>query len=270
MAKSKSSSTNEKATGKVAKTRLPLAVQVYTLRSLPVEPEAVLAAVADAGYSGIEMAGTLNVGAEELRGLLDKYGLKVVSAHVAIDAMEKDLPAVVRYQKTVGNDTVIVPWLPESDRSPNKEGWIALGQRLERLGRRVKIAGMRLLYHNHDFEMKVIDGKPAIAWLLEGASAEYVGFEPDLAWIVAGGQDAVAMLETYSGRVPRVHAKDLGDNDAEHGLADVGAGRLNWDAILPAVEAAQAEWVVVEHDFPTDPIASIQRSQAFLAEKLGA
>lgn len=270
MAKSKASSTKEKDAGKAAKTRLPLAVQVYTLRSLPVEPEAVLAAVADAGYSGIEMAGTLNVGAEELRGLLDKYGLQVVSAHVAIDTLENDLPAVVRYQKTVDNDTVIVPWLPESDRSPNKEGWIALGERLDRLGRRAKIAGMRLLYHNHDFEMKVIDGKPAIAWLLQGASPEFVGFEPDLAWIVAGGQDAVAMLETYSGRVPRVHAKDLGDNEAERGLADVGAGRLDWDAILPAVEAAQAEWIVVEHDFPTDPIASIQRSQAFLAEKLSA
>ena len=268
MAKSKSSST--KAQDKATATRLPLAVQVYTLRSLPIEPEAVLAAVANAGYSGIEMAGTLNVGADELRSLLDKYDLQVVSAHVPIDALEKDLPAVVRYQKTVGNDTVIVPWLPESDRSPTKEGWIALGQRLERLGRRVKIAGMRLLYHNHDFEMKIIDGKPAIAWLLEGASNEYVGFEPDLAWIVAGGQDAVAMLEAYSGRVPRVHAKDLGDNDAERGLADVGAGRLDWDAILPAVEAAQAEWIVVEHDFPTDPIASIQRSQAFLAEKLSA
>lgn len=270
MAKSKSSTSKVSGAGKVAATRLPLAVQVYTLRSLPVEPETVLAAVADAGYSGIEMAGTLNVGAEELRDLLDKYGLKAVSAHVSIDAMEKDLPAVVRYQKTIGNDTVIVPWLPEADRSPTKEGWIALGQRLERLGRRLKIAEMRLLYHNHDFEMKIIDGKPAIAWLLEGASPELVGFEPDLAWIVAGGQDAVAMLETYSGRVPRVHAKDLGDNDAEHGLADVGSGRLDWDAILPAVEAAQAEWIVVEHDFPTDPIASIQRSQAFLAGKLSA
>ncbi|MCB0133669.1 MAG: hypothetical protein KDD75_00985, partial [Caldilineaceae bacterium] len=72
MAKSKSSSTKNKDAGKVAKTRLPLAVQVYTLRSLPVEPEAVLAAVADAGYSGIEMAGTLKVEAEELRDLLDK------------------------------------------------------------------------------------------------------------------------------------------------------------------------------------------------------
>ena len=141
---------------------------------------------------------------------------------------------------------------------------------LDGLGRRASFAGMRLLYHNHDFEMVVIDGKPAISWLLEAAKPENVGFEPDLAWIVFGGQDAVGLLQQYSGRVPRVHAKDLGDNAAEHGLADVGSGRLDWDAILPAAEAAQAEWLVVEHDFPTDPLASIQRSQTFLAEKLKA
>jgi sugar phosphate isomerase/epimerase len=127
---------------------------------------------------------------------------------------------------------------------------------------------MRLLYHNHDFEMVLIDGKPAIDWLLAGADPQNVGFEADLAWIVAGGQDAAALLQQYSGRVPRVHAKDLGDNPAERGLADVGSGRLDWETILPAVLAAQAEWIVVEHDQPLDPIASIRRSQAFLAEKL--
>jgi sugar phosphate isomerase/epimerase len=267
MAKSKSSSNKE---SKMPTLRLPLALQLYTLRSLPMDADELLGAVAAAGYSGVELAGNLGQSAEGLRGLLDKHGLQAVSAHVQIQAMESDLPAVISFQKTIGNDTLVVPWLPESDRSPTAAGWTALGQRLDRLGRRLRMANMRLLYHNHDFEMVVIDGKPAISWLLEAAKPENVGFEPDLAWIVFGGQDAVGMLQQYSGRVPRVHAKDLGDNAAERGLADVGSGRLDWDAILPAAEAAQAEWLIVEHDFPTDPLASIQRSQAFLAEKLKA
>ena len=55
---------------------------------------------------------------------------------------------------------------------------------------------------------------------------------------------------------------------AHRGYHDAAAGRL--ENTLPAAEAAQAEWLIVEHDFPTDPLASIQRSQAFLAEKLKA
>ncbi len=266
MAKAKSSGGQTKATT----TRIPLAVQLYTLRTLPLNADELLGAVAAAGYTGVELAGNLDQSAASLRTLLDKHGLKAVSAHVQLQAMESDLPEIVRFHKEIGNDTLIVPWLPESDRSPTAAGWSALGERLNRLGKRLRAADMRLLYHNHDFEMVVIDGKPAISWLLDAAAPENVGFEPDLAWVVHGGQDAVAMLQQYSGRVPRVHAKDLGDNPAERGLADVGSGRLDWDSILPAVEAAGAEWLIVEHDQPTDPIASIQRSRAFLAERLKA
>ncbi len=267
MAKAKSTAKRENG---AQATRLPLAVQLYTLRTLPLSADDLLGEVAAAGYTGVELAGNLGQDALSLRTLLEKHGLKAVSAHVQLQAMEADLPEIVRFHKTIGNDTLIVPWLPEAERSPSASGWRTLGERLDRLGRRLRMANMRLLYHNHDFEMVVLDGKPAITWLLDAASPENVGFEPDLAWIVAGGQDATAMVQQYSGRVPRVHAKDLGDNPAERNLADVGSGRLDWDSILPAVEAAQAEWIVVEHDQPTDPIASIRSSHAFLAEKLKA
>lgn len=265
MAKSKSTGKPE-----VTALRLPLAVQLYTLRSLPLNADELLGAVAEAGFTGVELAGNLGQSAEDLRALLDKHGLKAISAHVQIQAMEDDLPAVVQFHKTIGNDTLIVPWLPEADRPTTAAGWTALGERLDRLGHRVSMANMRLLYHNHDFEMVVLDGKPAIHWLLEAARPENVGFEPDLAWVVHGGQDAVAMLQQYSGRVPRVHVKDVSDNPAERNMADVGSGRLDWDAILPAAEAAQAEWLIVEHDLPVEPLTSIRRSQAFLAEKLKA
>ncbi|HHY54070.1 MAG TPA: TIM barrel protein [Chloroflexi bacterium] len=263
MAKSKSSNKQDAPT-----LRLPLAVQLYTLRSLTLNADELLAAVAEAGYTGVELAGNLGQSADSLRTLLDKHGLQAVSAHVQLQAMEADLPGVVRFHKTIGNDTLIVPWLPETDRPTTAAGWTALGQRLDRLGRRVRMANMRLLYHNHDFEMALFEGKPAIQWLLDAARPENVGFEPDLAWIAHGGQDPVAMLQHYSGRVPRVHAKDVSDNPAERNMADVGSGRLDWDAILPAVEAAQAEWLIVEHDLPVEPLTSIRRSQAFLAEKL--
>ena len=62
----------------------------------------------------------------------------------------------------------------------------------------------------------------------------------------------------------------MSDNPAERNMADVGSGRLDWDVILPAAEAAQAEWLIVEHDIPVEPLTSIRRSQAFLAAKLKA
>lgn len=265
MPKAKKQSTEP--AGAVERPSFPLAVQLYTLRTLTIPPDELLAAVAQTGYTGVELAGNYGLPAEVLRAKVEANGLQVVSAHVSLEMVEADLPGVVKFQKAVGNDTIIVPWVAENVRGATAASWEALGRRLNQLGRRCRMAGMQFMYHNHDFEMKVIDGKPAIEWLLGAAEPENVGFEMDVAWVEFGGQSVTDLLARYAGRVSRIHAKDLGDDAAQRGLADVGSGKLDWNAILPAAKAAGVEWLIVEHDQPTDPIASIQRSHAFLAGK---
>ncbi len=247
---------------------LPIAVQMYTLRDVKMPIAELLQEIAAIGFDGVELAGTYGKSATELKALLDAAGLQVASAHVALDALEADLPSVIKYHKAIGNRVLVVPWLPEDLRPRTGEGWRVLGKRLDVLGRRASFAGMRLLYHNHDFEMKLYDGKTAMAWLLSGAMPEHLGFEPDIAWISIGHQDSVATLAANSGRVPPLHAKDRHEDFAAHGFADAGAGMLDWSAILPAARAAGVEWLVVEHDHPTDALATIRNSFAFLAGKV--
>ena len=115
--------------------------------------------------------------------------------------------------------------------------------------------------------MAVYDGARAIDWLLDSADPENLFWEPDLAWISDGGVDPLEMVERYAGRCPRIHAKDLarpGENEDQMGLADVGYGTLDWEALLPACRAAGAECYIVEHDLPKDPVASVRRSREFL------
>ena len=126
---------------------------------------------------------------------------------------------------------------------------------------------MKLMYHNHAFEMESVDGKLAIDWLME--SAPKLGFEIDLAWVQRGGQNGVQLLKKYAGRCPRIHCKDLapeGENQDQMGFADVGHGVLDWNALLPAAKAAGAEWYIVEHDLPKEPLVSIERSFKFLQQ----
>ena len=243
-----------------------LAVQMYSLRKLNAPLDEVLAEVAAAGYDGIETVGTQGVSADELNSMLDKHGLVVASSHTALTDLETDLEGVVAFNKAVGNDTLIVPWLSPGDRSDDADGWRDLGVRLGELAKTVQAQGMTLLYHNHDFEMRMVAGRPALEWLVEGAG-ESLGLELDLAWVVKGGQDPLDLLKTFSGRVERVHVKDIaesGDNEDEDGWADVGSGTLDWDTLLPASAAAGATWYVVEHDNPKQPLASVRNSAAFL------
>lgn len=247
-----------------------LAVQMYSLRELTQPLDDTLREVAAAGYEGIETVGTQGVSADELKALLGKHGLRVASSHVGLADLEADPNGVIAFNQAVGNDTVIVPWIDPGARSEEAAGWQALGARLGKLAAVADHSGMRLLYHNHDFEMREIDGETALAWLLEGAG-EPLGLELDLAWVVRGGKDPLGLLEAFKGRVKRVHVKDIapaGQNEDEDGWADVGSGTLDWDALLNASRAAGAEWFVVEHDKPKDPLKSIRNSADYLRGKL--
>jgi len=252
---------------------LPIAVQMWTLRSMDTLEEK-LQAVQAAGIPAIELVGTHDLSTEELNRLLQQYSIKVAAMHLhmPISQMNDKLDELVAFNKAIGNGKIVMPWIPPDQRPSDAAGWIAIGQTLGEAARQVKAAGLTLAYHNHDFEIVDFDGKTALELLFEAAGPELKA-ELDIAWIAVAGRDPVEFLNKFTGRVFAIHAKDKageGHPEQEQGLADVGAGVLDWDALLSAANAAGVEWYVIEHDFPSDPAVSIKNSALFLTEHLPA
>lgn len=250
----------------------PLAVQLYTLRNVRGSFEDLLRVVAEAGYSAVETVGTHGLAAGDMRAALATYNVRVVSSHVALDALENDLDATIGFAERVGNDTLVVPYVAAERRPADAAGWKRFGGMLGELGARLADHGIRLLYHNHDFEMVDVDGRAAIEWLLDAAEPQHLGFEPDLAWIVRGGREPVDLLDRYRGRCPRVHVKDVaapGEYEGEGGWAAIGQGILEWERLLGAARLAGAEWLVVEHDRPKHPAENIRESYDYLIDNAG-
>ena len=128
-----------------------------------------------------------------------------------------------------------------------------------KIAQKVKDEGMTLLYHNHSFEFGRYDGKLGLEHLLD--SAPDLGLELDVGWCQEGGVDPTPLLDKYAGRVKRLHVKDRapeGENTDQDGWADVGHGVIDWPPLLKAAaKDAGAEWFVVEHDEPADPVRTI-------------
>jgi len=249
----------------------PIAVQMWTLRGLPTL-EDQLKAVQAAGVSAVEIVNTHGLSADELKRLLDQYSIQVTSMHLhtPISELIDNLDALVETNRTLGNDKIVSPWLPPEQRPTDAAGWIAIGEMLGEAARKVEAAGLTFAWHNHDFEMVEFDGKTGLDLLFEAAGPALKA-EFDVAWMAVAGRDPVEFLNKYSGRVFAIHAKDKageGHPEEEQGLADVGAGVLDWDAILSAAHAAGVQWYIIEHDFPRDPAASIKNSAQFLTEHL--
>ncbi len=243
----------------------PLAVQLYTLRHLSDDVSELIKVSADAGYAGVEGGYGPDMNAEELRKVLNENNVKMVSAHVMVDTLEDDLNSAVAFQKTLGNDTLIIPWISDANYSDSAESWQKLGERFNKIAQQAKVEEMTLLYHNHSFEFGEYGGKLGLEHLLD--SAPDLGLELDIGWCQQGGVDPLPLLDKYAGRVRRVHVKDRapeGENVDQDGWADVGHGVIDWPPLLEAARDAGAEWFVVEHDTPADPVRTIRRSFDYL------
>lgn len=247
----------------------PIAVQMYTLRDAGTLDQQ-LKIVHDAGVGAVETVGTQNVSAAELKQLLDRYSIKAISSHVQLADLRSDLDGVVAFNRSIRNTTLVVPYLDKKDRPTDAAGWTALGQELGRIAAMANAQGMRLAYHNHDFELVDFNGKTGLELLFAAAGPD-LQTELDLAWVARAGHDPVVMLGKFRGHVFAVHAKDnapKGQAEDEGGFAAVGQGVLDWSAILPAAAAAGVQWYIVEHDQPRDPAKVIKTGADYLRQHL--
>ncbi|ENE1250611.1 MULTISPECIES: TIM barrel protein [Stenotrophomonas maltophilia group] len=255
--------------GEAPAPQMPIAVQMYSLRNAG-SLDQQLKIVHDAGVHAVETVGTQGVSASELKQLLDRYSIKAISSHVALAELRKDLDGVVAFNRSIGNTTLVVPYLDAKDRPTDAAGWTALGQELGRLSKQVRAKGMRLAYHNHDFELVDFNGRTGLELLFAAAGPD-LQTELDLAWVARSGHDPAVMLGKFRDRLFAVHAKDnapKGQARDEGGFAAVGQGVLDWNAILPAAAAAGVHWYILEHDQPRDPAKVIQTGADYLREHL--
>lgn len=244
---------------------LPIAVQLYTLREvMPSDVVGTLRAVADLGYQGVEFAGLHNTPVGELRATLADLGLAACSAHVALDLFENDPDRTIATYQALGCPFLVVPWLPESRRG----GYAALGEVLNRIGERVRAAGMRLAYHNHDFELRDQGGKTGLQMLMETTDPALVSFELDAGWVAKVNGDALALMRDLADRLALLHVKDV---TAAGEWAEVGQGAVDYRPIVAAAAGQGVEWLIVEQDTTKrPPLESVAMSLKWLRENVGA
>ncbi|MDR7342771.1 sugar phosphate isomerase/epimerase [Pantoea alhagi] len=239
------------------------ALQMYTLRNVGSADEQ-FAMAHKAGFKNVEIVGTHDLSAAQLRAELQKYQLNVTSSHVQLSVLENQYQETVSFSKAVNNRTLIVPWIDPEHRPDSKQAWIDFAERLNRLGAKLRHDGLQLAYHNHNFEMKKYQGETALDIILQHTQPENLMIELDVAWVSRGGQDPVRFLKTYPGRFYAIHAKDnssIGIRDDEMNFAPLGEGILDWGTILPAAKQSGVKWFIIEHDKPKDPWSIITTSR---------
>lgn len=236
-----------------------IALQLYTVREAAKRDFlGTLRQVAAIGYTAVELAGLYGVPAERVRETLDEQGLRAVAAHVGLPDLEERPEQAVADLRALGCEFLVVPWV-EAGRRATTAGVRALAVDLNRWGRRLGSEGLRLAYHNHDFEFGPLEGSSVWEVLTAELDPALVGLELDVYWARRGGHDPAALIARHAPGVALIHLKDI----APGGTADLpaGEGALDWEAILGAARAAGAAWYIIEQDNPRDPLDDVRRAR---------
>jgi len=256
--------------------KFKIGLQLYTVRKeMDKDPEKTLAAIKEMGYDYVETAGYYGKTAKEFKELLDKYELKAISAHQGYEPFIENEQGMIEDMKTLGVEYCVVPWMP-IDKLSDKESFAKIVEDITKVAKVLKANGIKMGYHNHDFEFNKVDGKFIIDLLYESVSEDLLKTEFDTCWVKYSGNDPIEYMRKYAGRSTILHLKDFvckkfaggpayaliddNGNDTDAGestdngfeFRPVGQGLQDFESIIKVAEEVGIEYLIVEQDaWPT-------------------
>jgi sugar phosphate isomerase/epimerase len=195
--------------------------------------------------------------------------------------LESDLDEIICFAATLGLTYLGCGMmkLPRiQDREPYKatlarltlEDFQQNAEQLNKIGERVKRAGMRLTYHNHSFEFRKFGCTVGYDELMRLTDPDLVKMELDCAWTITAGCDPLRYLRDYPGRIVLIHLRDVElqapNTDESQKPVALGQGLVNWRRLMTAASLGGVQCAFVE-ELPTPQrpgLACAETSYAYL------
>jgi sugar phosphate isomerase/epimerase len=220
-----------------------------------------LSNIAGVGYRMVEFDVTGLDDPGQMQELMQANGLSARSGHFSLNALRDNFSDCTQLARAFGIKIMVIPVLNRQERSGDAAGWKDVGRQVQSLCGKAANAGLKLAWHNHDFEVRGLDDGTVPLQHLFSAAPD-LKWQPDIGWLQRAGADVTGWLGEYRRRIVSVHLKDVKRNrgGGEGGWADVGHGVVNWGAVLPLI--GNAENYIVEHDEPSDYVRFARNSKA--------
>lgn len=253
------------------------------------QAESTLRAIREAGYAEIELCAFMTQPTPALVRLLTKAagmsvgrggklpweslikdsGLGVTAIHQYLPAIEEDMEKCVADCRRFGTERLVITGMYRFDYR-DREKVLDLAARLNKAGEALRKEGIRLLYHNHNFEFLPIEpGLWAYRLLQRETSPENLGFEFDSYWCADAGRDPLREMEALGSRMELWHVADRGCRKpgftpiCKMDTMEPGTGTMDIAALGAQAAANGTAAAVLEchkNWIDGDPIASLRLS----------
>src|SRR5579863_1240855 len=249
-----------------------IGLQLYTVRNeIGKDPEGTLAKVAAVGYNSVELMGYENgkffgLTPAQFSHLLKKYHLKSPSGHYGVMNYlvkddQNDLKDSIAAAATIGHRYLVIPFLTDNMRT-SLDDYKKLAAKFNAAATEAKKSGLKLAYHNHDFEFKDWGGgQTGFSVLLKETDPSLVFFEMDIYWVTRAGQDPIQIINNNPGRIKMWHLKDMTQKAApsydvggQQYYGEVGTGIIDFKAIFREKKKSGMKYFYVEQDETSEPV----------------
>ena len=255
-------------------------LQLYSLRDqLPADVKGVIAKVGKAGYKEAETFGySLEKGfwgtsAKDFGAYLKDNGITTPSGHYGIsyfgDGKTDDLKGYIETAKTLNQSYLVIPSI-DGRLLNTADKCKAVAEKMNRVSEICRASGLKLGYHNHNFEWKPLQGGSTFyEILLKETDPKTLRLEMDIFWVVRAGQDPVKIFADHPGRFDLVHIKDRNKTQTDLNT-EIGKGSIDYKAIIPKAKAAGVKHFIVEQEnfINIDPYVSITESCNYMKNTL--
>lgn len=257
-----------------------IGLQLYTLRDeLPKNVKLTLEKVAVAGFTTVETYGFSikdqfwGLTPVELKKILDTNGLKSVSGHYNLgsflyDGNTSELIAAIEAAKILKSEFLTIPWVDEPFRR-NIQDYKKIAARLNEAATLCQKAGLKLVYHNHDFEFEQHDGTTGYEILLKETDKDLVYFELDLYWVIRSGNDPLKLFAANPGRFKLWHVKDMDKTNSALNT-EIGSGSIDFKTIFKQAKQSGMRhfFVEQENNYNSGAFEAIKTSSDFISKNL--
>ncbi|HEV2444976.1 MAG TPA: sugar phosphate isomerase/epimerase family protein [Candidatus Sulfopaludibacter sp.] len=230
---------------------LPIGLELFSVRDqLAKDLPGTVTAVAKMGYQVVEFFAPYfswtAEQAKETRKLLDDLGIRCLSTHNGPNAFTAEgLQKAIDLNSTLGVKYVV---LASAGRVNGLDGWKQLGDHLTLAMEKLRPAGLRAGYHNHQAEFTPVDGKRPIEALAASTPKDFM-LQLDVGTCVEMKSDPVAWIEANPGRINSLHLKDWAPGADKGYRVLFGEGEAPWQKIFAAAESVGgAEYYLIEQE----------------------
>ena len=257
-----------------------ITVQLYSVRDLAKADYAgTIRAIAETGFGCVEPAGYPGTTAQAAAKLFQELGLKAPSAHIGLPVGDRK-NAIIEEALLMGHRYLITGCPPKfQEHYTSLDKVKAMAELYCEAAANLAPHGLQVGYHNHDWDLAVVDGRRAHQVFLEN-TPDTVLYEADVFWVSRAGLDPAAFIQEIGVRGKVLHFKDgIVSKQAAFKEAETESGKIMVSDAIPfraagtgqveLVAAAKAvrhaEYIAVELDsFEGDMMQAIRQSYHYL------